>query len=537
MALLTLAVGLAATVLAWRFVELRDERLAVERFENVGARFVGELERHQRVHEQALRAGAALVTLDNSLDAARWRSLYEVMRIGKRLPGIQGFGFARAVREGGLDAHEASVRAQGFPNYRVTPEGERPLMTPIVFLEPFDWRNQRAHGYDMYSEPARREAMTRAAATGRAAKTARVTLVQETEADVQAGFLLYVPVYSDVGAEPDAALVGFAFSPIRAADFFRLIQTRFERESGRIASIEVFDGDTTAPDALLFASADDGSAGASPVFEHRHELFGHTWTVRLRPLPAFNATPDLLQPDSAMLFDGLIVSLLAAALAWSIAQRRRQRQEAASRHDVIAREMSHRFKNLLAVIQSIASRSLSEGRSLEEARTVFSDRIAALARAHNALVDGEWSGAMLYDLLEGELSPFGARVAMHGPAVRVNSQMAQHFAMAVHELATNAVKYGALSSPLGRVAIDWSVKEGADGERFRFSWVEEGGPPASEPGREGFGQTLLRRLIGSTVGAEPEIEYAPTGLRYTFECDLARVGEHAGRRPSIERAA
>jgi two-component sensor histidine kinase len=101
--------------------------------------------------------------------------------------------------------------------------------------------------------------------------------------------------------------------------------------------------------------------------------------------------------------------------------------------------------------------------------------------------------------------------------------MAQNMAMAVHELATNAVKYGALSDEVGVVRIVWSVRAGAASDTFSFSWEEVGGPPASEPEREGFGQTLLRRLIGATIGSDPVTEYAPGGFRYSFECPLERV--------------
>jgi two-component sensor histidine kinase len=139
-------------------------------------------------------------------------------------------------------------------------------------------------------------------------------------------------------------------------------------------------------------------------------------------------------------------------------------------------------------------------------------------------VDAQWSGAMLHDLVNGELAPFGARVIAVGPAVHVNAQMSQHLAMALHELATNAVKYGALSQASGSVRVEWRVFSREEEQRFRLCWRETGGPPVCKPAREGFGQKLLRRLLGSALSAQPTIEYAPEGLRYRFECELSRIG-------------
>ncbi|HEY8580055.1 MAG TPA: sensor histidine kinase, partial [Beijerinckiaceae bacterium] len=174
-------------------------------------------------------------------------------------------------------------------------------------------------------------------------------------------------------------------------------------------------------------------------------------------------------------------------------------------------------------IQSIAGRSFVDGRPLAEARQVFADRVAALARVHSALLDSRWSGASLDEIVRGELAPFGGRASIVGPPLQVQPQMAQHLAMALHELATNATKHGALSTPGGSVRVEWTTRV-ADGESlFAFAWSETGGPPVLPPSREGFGQTLLRRILASTIAAQPAIDYAPEGLRYSFECPLSRV--------------
>lgn len=526
-AILVFAIGLAMTLFASYTVRVREDRVVAERFENVATQLRSEIQRHQGVHEQSLRSGAALLSILPEVNAAQWRAIYDNLRVAEMLPGVQGYGFAEAVRPPMRDAHVARIRAQGFLAYDIAPAGERDFYTPIAYLEPFDLLNQRAHGYDMFSEPERRAAMLRAAETGATAATGRVRLVQETEATGQAGFLLYVPVYRGGARAADQkglfpTLAGFVYSPIRVNDFFSAILRHFQPDIGQLAIIDIFDGAVPSPEALIFRSGERRASVAEFAIQRSHDLFGREWTIRMSPSPAFVKSIDR-RARREILFGGLAISLMAGALAWLVAQRQMQREEAALRNDMIAREMSHRVKNLLAVIQSIASRTLSGGRTLQEARTVFADRMSALARAHTALIDGHWTGASLRSLLEGELAPFGARVSMSGPFVRLNSQMAQNMTMAVHELATNAVKYGALSENAGVVRIVWSVRHAPGGSMFSFSWEEAGGPPVSEPDREGFGQTLLRRLIGASIGSEPVIEYAATGFRYRFECALDRI--------------
>jgi two-component sensor histidine kinase/CHASE1-domain containing sensor protein len=538
-AAVAMLLGLLATFWAWRLVEIRETRLVSERVGVLASHLVADMQRHQAVHEQSLRAGAALVSVLGDVKAAQWRAIFDNLRIADKLPGVQGYGFAQAVTADELEAHVRSVRAQGFPNYGVTPAADRPFYTPITFLEPFDWRNQRVHGYDMYSDPERARAMGRAAETGLTAATARIRLAQEADVDEQAGFLVYTPVYGKaagyLGRAEFPMLAGFVYSPIRVKDFFEAIVASSAPQLVDMASIKVFDGPDTKPEALIFNSAGGDDAVTSHSMTLSHDLFGQTWTLRLSPRPAFIAGVDQ-NVRTGILLGGMAISAMAGALVLALAQRQRQREEAAERNDMVAREMSHRVKNLLAVIQSIASRTLAGDRTLQEARAVLSDRIAALARAHSALVDGRWSGAQLHELLQGELAPFGERVSIVGPRMRLNSQMAQNLAMAVHELATNATKYGALSVPEGQVRIRWRVHRRPNGERmFAFTWEESGGPAPPPDAKTGFGRVLLRRLMGSAIGGEPEIEHLPDGLRYAFECPLERAGETVFTPASVKR--
>ena len=188
--------------------------------------------------------------------------------------------------------------------------------------------------------------------------------------------------------------------------------------------------------------------------------------------------------------------------------------------DLINRELQHRTKNLLSVVQSIAQRSMANGRSIEESRQVFNARLHALAHSTDALMDANWEGASLRGLIGRVLSTFTERFSIEGEHVVLTPNATQGMALVVHELCTNAHKYGALSTPAGKVTIRWSVEADGDAARFVFLWHERGGPRVTPPEHIGFGTTLLHRAIG---GAPPHIDYAPEGLIYTLEVPLAAV--------------
>jgi PAS domain S-box-containing protein len=198
-------------------------------------------------------------------------------------------------------------------------------------------------------------------------------------------------------------------------------------------------------------------------------------------------------------------------------------RKAEDRQRLLMNELAHRGKNLLTVIQSIATRSLSGTRSLTEAREVLSQRIHALARSQSALLSGGFEGASIAEIIRLEFEAFSNRVQAVGPDVMLNPKVAQTFALLVHELATNASKYGALSRPEGRVAIHWSIGGGGADARFKFQWQERDGPPVVAPARQGFGSTLLEKAAAGDFDARPKIRYAPEGLRYEIDAPLALV--------------
>ncbi|WP_454621953.1 HWE histidine kinase domain-containing protein [Bradyrhizobium cenepequi] len=196
-------------------------------------------------------------------------------------------------------------------------------------------------------------------------------------------------------------------------------------------------------------------------------------------------------------------------------------------------ELQHRCNNLLIVIQAIAHNTLASGGTVEQARAAFESRLQALARANRQLSASNWSGVSLGEIVRMSLEPFGTRAAIEGEEVTLTPKETQKFSLALHELATNAVKYGALSNAAGRISVAWTVAAGGGERVLRFRWEERGGPPIDVPGRPGFGTTLLKASFSDVC-----VVYEPDGLTCHINVRLcaARVASLAALRCIESRA-
>ena len=183
----------------------------------------GGIDDRLQAHETILLAGAALFDASDKVTSEEWRIFTQRLNVESNFPGIQGIGFALRIPPGRLAQHVEQIRSEGFPDYNVWPEGDRDAYSSVIYLEPFLGRNLRAFGYDMLSEPMRRGAMERARDQNEAALSGKVVLVQETEKDIQAGTLMYVPVYrrgmpTETVEQRREALFGWVYSPYRMTD-------------------------------------------------------------------------------------------------------------------------------------------------------------------------------------------------------------------------------------------------------------------------------------------------------------------------------
>jgi PAS domain S-box-containing protein len=197
-----------------------------------------------------------------------------------------------------------------------------------------------------------------------------------------------------------------------------------------------------------------------------------------------------------------------------------ERKVSEARQVLLARELHHRTKNLFSVVQAVVSRSFAGKRTVEDAQVAVLDRLHSLAQTHMLLLEKEWQGTDLLELVRDEMRAFTSRVMMSGPTVLLSPQAAQNFALALHELATNAAKYGALSVAGGRVIIAWTVDMSEAPGRFSFHWQERDGRPVTLPEHKGFGSTVLEQVMAEYAEARPRIEFAPDGVSYRVTCAL-----------------
>ncbi|MDD1608931.1 MAG: CHASE domain-containing protein [Methylococcaceae bacterium] len=306
-----------------------------------------------KAHEQTLLGGAALFDASKKITRQEWSAYVKRLRIGDHFNGIQGLGFSLWIPATQLSAHQARIRADGFPNYKVRPEGEREAYTSIIFLEPFSDRNLRAFGYDMYSEPVRRAAMERARDENIVALSGRVTLQQETDQDVQAGTLMYAPVYKKdkpiaTVEQRRAAVLGWVYSPFRMADLLNNTVSLTQQSDSTQVRLRVYDGYDTQVDHLLYDNnanhPDTESTHHRSLVKLINDFNGTVWTLQFEQIRGING----LDYSKAWitLGTGVLISILLFLLSRSYLSTRINAANIAARLTSQLQESESRFRLL-----------------------------------------------------------------------------------------------------------------------------------------------------------------------------------------------
>ena len=362
LALALLLAGLIATALAVRYTKSEVDAAAEMEFDFVCDEIRGKILDRLNAHEQILRSGAAFFEHSGGVNRQEWRRFTERQKVEQQLPGIQGIGFALLIPRQNLAQHVQDIRAEGFPAYHVRPEGQREIYSSIIYLEPFTGRNLRAFGYDMLSEPVRRAAMERARDQDTATLSGKVILVQETDKDVQAGTLMYVPVYRtgmpcETVAQRRAAILGWVYSPYRMNDLMRGIMGGWDLANDRRIHLKVFDGEQATADTLLYdsQSAVDQQMGIASRLTLQSLCISadRQWILRFTKTGGLASTMDYGKAW-LMFFGGTITSLLlswiffnllntrfkARRMAWQLTTELRQNEEkyrllVENSHDII----------------------------------------------------------------------------------------------------------------------------------------------------------------------------------------------------------
>ncbi len=320
---LTLALGLSITFLVWRHEKQLLQHEEQARFQALLAETGSNIKERMRIYEQVLRGAQGLFASTGMVTREQFRLYAEKLALAQNYPGIQGVGFALAIAPEQRAAHIEQVRAEGFPKYDILPSGQRAIYTSVLFLEPFSVRNQRAFGYDMYADRGQRqEAMDLARDQNRVSISGIVTLQMEIDANVQPGFLMYLPVYKNgrpiaTVAQRRAALQGWMYAPFRVHD---LMQGILRKGNADIA-IQVYDGSEARPQKLMY----HGSAGADFTATRSWQngmavdVANRKWSVVLQGMPARLASHqwDKAQQVAAI---GAAMSVLLAFITGLLAK-------------------------------------------------------------------------------------------------------------------------------------------------------------------------------------------------------------------------
>ena len=466
-----------------------------------------------------LRSGRALFAAVDLIDLPTFQRFVGELRASGENLGVRGVGWSITVKPSDVATLEREMRAKGVADFRVWPRLPPPAKTEqaIIFLEPMDKRNRVALGFDMLSEPKRRAAMQIAAATGLPSATAPITLIQDVNQGNPPGLLIYVPVYRGDekimnAAARDAALEGYVYSPIKVSDFVDAVNLSPLK---RNANIRLFD-ETESPRQMIYGS--DLSDAERLTASHRVGVANRYWSVEL----STTKSKWLATLTIAVLAWGTILSLLLATLTWLILLGGRNanaalaaRQEFESVRQVLTRELTHRVKNTLATVTSLAMLTRRGATSVDGYVDAFSARLRALSATHDLLTQRDWTDAPMLAVLEAEFAPYcnasDVRLDLAGPDVILSPNIALSFGLAIHELVTNAAKYGALSVPNGSVSVEWVLAE--DSKSVDVVWQETGGPTVATPTYRGFGSDLVEKLMARDLKSDVKIQFNAEGVR------------------------
>ena len=323
---LVLAICLLATYQLWTNAR-KETQLALQTEFNFNALDASRrLARQMLAHEQLLRGVQGMFAASASVTRAEFHAYVNTLDLEKNYPGIQGLGFTLLIAKEKKDSHLAAVRRDGFPAYSIRPDGVRDTYTSVLYLEPFSGRNLQAFGYDNYADPVRRAAMEGARDSGLCTISAKLKLVQEADSGVQAGFLMWLPVYKNDAAHNTLAerrdnLLGWVGASFRMDD---LMASIFDEHDKQI-DMEIYDGEEMSDQTLMHDAdkirRDKGSPDSSFQSVSLLEIGRHNWTLVLSSLPGFDQRLNDQKPRFIALA-GITVSILLALIAWILVHSR-----------------------------------------------------------------------------------------------------------------------------------------------------------------------------------------------------------------------
>ncbi|MER8897664.1 CHASE domain-containing protein [Mesorhizobium sp. M0676] len=499
-----IAVALISLTMAG-FAYFATQEAARIKFEATADDALNRIESRIDLHLSLLRSTQALFDARNGeISGSEFKAFFSALNVDNNFAGLRGIGYLRLAKTGDEAAVERDMLRDRGAAHTVYPDTTQPWRTPVVLFEPLDPANESTIGYDMFTEPVRREAIEKALADDAQHASGLVQLGQDTgAAQTFTGFLVFVRL--NVETAPDginasrSSTSGLLYAAFRARDLF---QTALSRTPLLPVNTAIYDG-TADADNLLFQSETPpvASFGDRLLVTRKIIVAGRPWTVLFRPTSAFS------QPSSRAIpvMLGLFGLLLAGAIALVARYQERAYDAKSLLHetteksllekDLMLQEMKHRIKNSITRVLAIARQTAAQATDVQEFSTSFSARLQAMAASQDMLTRSRWQKADLGDLLRIELGQvFGKELPegiLSGPQVLLDERTTQALGLTFHELATNALKYGEAGNSVGALKVNWSF-EGRGSERMLvLNWREAGQKELEAPSKTGFGTKLI----------------------------------------------
>ena len=519
----------AITVLSIFAIERSEDERSTAQLQSRATAIASALERRANASSAYLRAGAALLATLEDIPPTRFRRFVSELRLDADYRGAEGIGWARVVRPNEIAEFERLMdeTAPGSVSLYPRTSGEQPYSVAVTYLQPDTERNRRALGFDMYSETERRAAMDEAERTARPTASGKVVLQQEGEGE-QPGFLIYMPVFE--AAPGGRSLRGFIYSPFNAGDF---LTSALELEDAGNFGVALYDGSVAPQNILARTTPDEPGVDGEKRYTEMVRIANAPFILQIS-----RARPSVLSGLSmATLIFGLLVASLLMLLVRLLTQQALEDEESlrwfeeqASIRNSLTRELNHRVKNTLANVLSIIALTRRRASDVREFADGLDGRIRALSATHDLLTKSDWGTTPIGAVVEAELRPYAQDedhvVEMTGPDVELAPNDALSLGLAIHELATNAAKYGALSKHGGKVAVDWQLQEE---NLVKIDWVESGGPEVAQDRGRGFGTDLIERVVAHELRNPVKLDFKPEGVRCSLLIPVRRPTEFAIR--------
>lgn len=353
---LTLFASLSLTILIWHLVSLTTEFQANEKFQYKVKEVKSRIEQRLNVYEQLLESGVALFAASKTVERDEWKKFYGQLNIISNYPGVQGFGFAKYLQSKDKDNFIKLTRKEGFPDFKVMPEGLRDEYIIIQYLEPFNSINKNGFGYDMNSEPIMRKSIQETRDNGGATLSRKVALLKKNSNDIESGFFMYMPVYQN-GTQPNSvihlqqALVGYVFCSFRTANF---IDEAIGNDFNNI-NLEIYDGEKLQPENILYATKNSETTKSGKFLfraQSKIKANNHLWSLSVISAPSFQASIDRSK-EQIILVAGFLISLLLFMHVRGLTLTRRSAE-------LLAKQMTNALQGAEAKFGSLAE-SANEG--------------------------------------------------------------------------------------------------------------------------------------------------------------------------------